>query len=221
MNPLLEISMPRLPSLLLLLPMLACSKAAETDDTAGGPTGDGGADGGGSADGGGDGDGGMGDGGGGDGGTGDGGTSDGGAQGGRLVFNELLASNDAAVTDENGDYDDFVELFNAGDEPVDLSGWTMSDDPKDAEWTFAEGTVLAPGAFLLVWCDEEPEQGELHADFKLSGDGETVILWDDAGAEILRLEYGPQTTDISYGRVPDGGETWTELSPPTPGASNG
>lgn len=156
--------------------------------------------------------------------VGDGGDSGGQVDGGTpeagVEVNEILASNDAAVTDEAGDPEDFLELYNGGDERIDLSGWGIADDPASEAWRFPEGAALEPGAFLVLWCDQEPEEGALHADFKLSGDGETVVLWDAQDNELWRLDYGPQETDVSIGRIPDGSEVWQPLAAPSPGASN-
>jgi hypothetical protein len=143
---------------------------------------------------------------------------------GRLVVNEILASNDACCADENGEYDDWFELFNAGDGPLQLAGLYISDDageplkhriPLDAD------LPLAPGAFAVVWCDNQPGQGPLHAAFALSGSGEDVVVTAADGETLLdSTTYPAQVTDRSLGRSPDGGATWSTFSAPTPGASN-
>jgi hypothetical protein len=139
-----------------------------------------------------------------------------------IVVNELLASNDATNTDENGDYDDWVELLNIGTKTVDLTGWTMADDPDEEEpWSLPSGLTLGAGEFLLIWADKEEEQGDLHASFKLSGDGETVILWDSTGAVHEQVDFGTQDTDVSWARIPDGTGDFVQQTTPSPGASNG
>lgn len=136
-----------------------------------------------------------------------------------VVINELLAKNDATNVDEAGDHDDWVELYNRGDAAADLSGWGLSDDPEaEAPWQLPEGTQLEPGAFLLIWCDED-DDGPLHADFKLSADGESVTLWDASGALADQLTFGALAADVSWGRLADGGSELGEMTP-SPGASN-
>jgi hypothetical protein len=67
-------------------------------------------------------------------------------------INEMMASNGRTLADLDGDFEDWIELFNYGEEPVDLAGWGLSDKPDQPFlWTFPEGTVIAPGEYLLVW----------------------------------------------------------------------
>lgn len=144
---------------------------------------------------------------------------------GYLVINEFLASNDDTNTDENGDYDDWVELYNGTNEAVDVGGMYISDDPEDtAPWpiptTDASLTTIEAGGYLVLWCDKESEQGVLHVDIKLSGDGEAIVLWDADMVEVDSYTFGPQETGVSMGRTEDGGDTWASFTTPTPGASN-
>ncbi|TVR46037.1 MAG: hypothetical protein EA425_17545, partial [Puniceicoccaceae bacterium] len=72
--------------------------------------------------------------------------------GASVVLNEIVASNSATIADENGDFEDWIELYNTGTEPVDLEGWHLSDDPDNhTRWTFPAGVVIAPGDYLVVW----------------------------------------------------------------------
>lgn len=138
-------------------------------------------------------------------------------------LNELMADNDSVIADESGQFDDWLELFNPGPEPVSLLGLALSDEVDDpAPWPLPAG-VLGPGEFLLIWCDEDENQGPFHADFKLSADGEAAALFlVDAGVPHLvdSVVFGPQTTDVAYGRLPDGDGAWRVLLEPTPGLSN-
>jgi hypothetical protein len=101
----------------------------------------------------------------------------------------------------------------------------LSDRPEDPrKWKFPRGTTIPPNSYLVVWADEgEGERGELHANFRLSGDGEQLLLVDiDArGNRVLDfVEFGVQLQDISYGRVPDGSGDFQSLYV-SPGRSNG
>lgn len=138
-----------------------------------------------------------------------------------VVLNEILASNLTINTDENNQYEDWLELYNISSAAVDLSGKYLTDNPANTDkWEIPAGTILSPGGYLLVWCDEDSSQGAYHANFKLSADGEFLALVDNDGSTILdSLTFPPQTTDISYGRFPDGSANWQTLYP-TPASGN-
>lgn len=124
---------------------------------------------------------------------------------GQIVISELVAKNDSLETDENGDNDDWLVLENVGDAEVSLEGWSLTDDYEVEEpWALPSGQSLAPGATLRIWCDDEPEQGDLHANFKLSGDGETVHILDADGAIIQALEFPALEADQKYVRDANG-----------------
>ncbi len=138
-----------------------------------------------------------------------------------LYVNELMASNDTTVADEADDYDDWIEIYNLGLAGVDLEGFYLTDDPTDPTvWAFPDTSVSA-GGYLVVWADGEPEEGPLHATFKLSGSGEHVALYHPDGVTLIdSVTFGGQTVDVSYGRSPDGSPIWVSMTVPTPGASN-
>ncbi len=139
-----------------------------------------------------------------------------------IVINEFLADNKTANIDEAGEHDDWVEVYNKGDVPVSLEGFYLTDNLANAKkWAFPADTVIEPGGYLLVWCDDTVEQGAFHAEFKLAWPGESLGLFD-ASADIMVdwLVFGPQQEDVSYGRRPDGAETWDFLTSPTPGGRN-
>lgn len=142
-----------------------------------------------------------------------------------LAINEFMASNESAVLDEAGNSSDWVEVHNLGGDEVDLSGFHLSDDlDEPTKWAFPEGTVLAPGGFLLVWADDGSGDGPLHAPYKLDADGEEIGLFgraEDGATAIDTLVFEPQGTDVSMARMPDGSGTWAADTSPTPGASNG
>lgn len=122
-----------------------------------------------------------------------------------VVINELMASNTTTVADPNGEYDDWIELYNKGNQSADLGGWFLSDDPaRPDKWTFPTGTLLPAGAYAVVWCDENGMQPGLHANFKLAASGETVWLRNPAGTIVQEVTFGTQTTDQGYARIPNG-----------------
>ncbi len=76
-----------------------------------------------------------------------------------VVLNEFVASNGSIVADEDGDFEDWIELYNAGDVPVDLEGWGLSDDPENPfRWIFPAGAI-APGEYLVVWASGKDRRG--------------------------------------------------------------
>ena len=140
-----------------------------------------------------------------------------------LVINEFLASNDDNIQDETGAYEDWLEIYNPGLAAVDLEGMFLSDDlDETTQWAFPDVSI-GPGEFLIVWCDDDPSDGPLHATFKLSANGEEIGLWHSLadGHEIIdSVVFGPQTTDVSLGRADDAGLPWITFTAPTPGLSN-
>ena len=142
-----------------------------------------------------------------------------------VLVNEFLADNESVNQDEAGEYDDWVELYNGSAVTVMLDGMYLTDDlGEPAKWQFPAGTTIPPGGYLLVWCDNDTGQGPLHASFKLNRDGEEIGLFADdthGNVPLDSVVFGPQQDDVSYGRWPDGSDTWDFLDPPTPGASNG
>lgn len=140
-----------------------------------------------------------------------------------IVVNEFMAENDGVLQDEAGEYDDWIELYNRGDQAVSLSGYYLTDKADEQlKWALPD-TLMAPGEFILVWADEDLDKGSLHADFKLSASGEVIHLYKKNG-DLVELQdsisFGAQETDKAFGRVEDGAQEWVVLSNPTPGFSN-
>ncbi len=135
-------------------------------------------------------------------------------------MNELLALNNTINTDEEGEYEDWVEIHNTGTVAIDLEWFQLTDDPDvDTPWAFPSGHTIEPGGYALVWCDDESGDGPLHASFKLGGDGESVTLLAPGGVLVDFADYSDQVADISWARHPDGGATW-KPGKPTPLAPN-
>ena len=136
-----------------------------------------------------------------------------------LRLNEILARNVTTLV-TNGGSPDLVELFNAGATTVDLSGKGLTDDPLNKfKFTFAPGTSLASGQFLVLYADNGPNPAQ-YLGFGLSQDGDSLYLFDAAGnggALIDSVSFGPQIADFSIGRLADG--SWG-LCRPTFGAAN-
>jgi len=124
---------------------------------------------------------------------------------GDVVINEFLASNDTTMADQDGEFDDWIELYNTGSETVDLSGYFLSDDDDEpGAWSFPEGTTIDPDGYLIIWADGDEDQDGLHASFKLSGGGESVIFSDRDTIVLDKVVYSDQEDDVSFGRFPNG-----------------
>ncbi len=139
---------------------------------------------------------------------------------GDIVINEFMASNNTTMTDPNGDYDDWIELYNNATAAIDISGYSLSDDITNLSlFTFPSGTLMQPNSYLIVWADKEVAQMGLHADFKLSAGGETIYLTNANQTLIDSVSYGPQNTDEAFGRYPNGTGPF-QILPATFGAVN-
>ncbi|MBL9174522.1 MAG: CotH kinase family protein [Verrucomicrobiales bacterium] len=141
-----------------------------------------------------------------------------------VVINEFMASNEGTIRDPQGDLEDWIELRNLSESAVDLSGWYLSDDPdKPRKWSFPAGTRIPAAGYLLVWADEDStESPGLHANFRLSGEGEQILLVDsDEHLNVLRDEvvFGAVGDDVALGRTTALPETFQAVSP-TPGSAN-
>jgi len=144
-----------------------------------------------------------------------------------LSINEIVSSNNL-LSDEYGDKDDFIELYNYGDKPVNLTGFYLSDNRTNLKLSQItsvqnQDIIIAPGAFKIIWCDENPAQGSNHAGFKLSKDGEFVALSVEDKFGILHavdsVTFPAMDVNMSYARVPDG-KGILKIQQPTAGISN-
>lgn len=122
-----------------------------------------------------------------------------------IVINELMASNTQSVADQDGEYDDWIEIYNKSNATVDLSGWVITDNPTNLDkYRIPQGTKLGSNGYLMVWADENGKQEGYHANFKLSAAGEELFLLDSSGRQVDYVKFGPQETDKAYARNPNG-----------------
>ncbi|MCB0448318.1 MAG: CotH kinase family protein [Gelidibacter sp.] len=124
---------------------------------------------------------------------------------GDVVVNEIMASNSVTAMDQDGQYDDWFELYNNTANTISLDNLYASDSNTNLlKWQFPTGTTIPPNGYLIVWADSDLTQTGLHADFKFSAGGENCILSYDNGIVIDSVTFGTQTTDMSYARNPNG-----------------
>ena len=142
----------------------------------------------------------------------------------QVVINEIQASNQSTIADEDGDFEDWIELFNAGGEPVDLGWYGLSDDyERPFRWVIPQGVSIAPGEYLLIWAsgkDRTDPDGELHTGFSIDQDGEEILLTHYNGERVDEVPPTRIPSGYSYGRYPDGTGDWYFFDAPTPGAPN-
>jgi len=130
-----------------------------------------------------------------------------------LSINEVLASNKNMVADPAGEFDDVVELVNLSADTVFLLGYYLSDNASfPTKWPFPD-TFILPNNYLVVWCDDQILQKGLHTNFGLSGNGESVVLTNKFLTTTDRIDYPEQSTNVSYGRFPDGTGDWRYMYP--------
>jgi hypothetical protein len=144
-----------------------------------------------------------------------------------VVINEFMADNQQTVADGAlGEYHDWIELHNIGDEPVILQGFYLTDDlgwPTQAP--LAPQLSVPAGGFLLLWASKMAANDPTHLPFALSSEGEELgLFWTDpASGNIEQLDaisFNAQSADTSMARDEDGTGAWGFSQQPTPGASN-
>lgn len=130
------------------------------------------------------------------------------------IITEFVASNKDSLIDSDGDSSDWIEIYNPTAETLSLDGWFLTDDLSDlAKWQFP-AVSLAPGGYLVVFAsgrDLRDPASQLHTNFSLQADGESVVLVEPDGWTIAFAyrDYPPQLVDISYG-LSGGGVSQTE-----------
>ena len=143
----------------------------------------------------------------------------------QVRINEIMAVNQTFGTDPQGEAEDWIELANLGNAPVDLAGYFLSDDPDNPrKWQFPTDqpglTRISAHGHLLVWADNEVQAQGLHANFKLSSAGETIVLSSSDGESLDRITYESLRVNVTYGRDAVNPAQWGVLAFPTAGGAN-
>ncbi len=144
-----------------------------------------------------------------------------------LVINEFMAENVSGLKDEEGDWEDWIEIYNAGDTSVNLDGWSLTDDPhRPGQWVFP-AVSLAAKRYLVVFASGKNRRptvanARLHTNFKLGIAGEYLGLYNAESPRLAVCELAPrypeQRNDVAFGRHPSG--AWRYFTAATPGAAN-
>jgi spore coat protein CotH len=148
------------------------------------------------------------------------------------IISEFMADNVTVLADEDGDFKDWVEIYNPGPGPIDLDGYYLTDDPKNlSKWRFPT-QVVAAGDYLVVFASGKNRitaGSELHTNFALDADGEYLALVAPDGVSVVSgfgAGYPKQYRDISYGFQTEGTNPMLRVGQPgylvshTPGAAN-
>ena len=148
----------------------------------------------------------------------------------QLYINEIMASNARSIADSTGNYEDWFEVYNPNPVAVNIAGYYLSDNATLTKYRLPTGssaTSIPANGFLLIWASNVIVRGPLHVAFKLSASGEMLSLVRPDGTTIVdQVTFGPQRTDVSWGRKPNGSAEWLffQWNDPddntSPGASN-
>jgi hypothetical protein len=113
--------------------------------------------------------------------------------------------NATTAADNYGEYDDWIELFNKSESTIDVSGYYLSDSKNNpAKWQIPQDTYIEGRGYLIIWADKDTLETGLHANFKLSSLGETLILSKPDKRRIDKVSYPAQNYELAYSRIPDG-----------------
>ncbi len=139
----------------------------------------------------------------------------------RIIINEFMSNNESTLQDEDGDFSDWIELYNDENESVKIGGYSLTDNGDLDKWLFPDTSIQAK-SYLLIFASGKYKSfsGELHTNFKISAAGEELFLKDSKGLIIDQTGSIALLDDQAYGRVPDGGINWTILFQASPGQSN-
>ena len=129
-----------------------------------------------------------------------------------VVINELMPVNSEYIADQNGEFDDWIELYNNSNVDVELAGYYLTDSKSNLlKWKFPAGIVISAKSYLVVWADGDTLQSGLHTSYKLSSLGENVLLLTPELKIIDKVSFGEQPIIIgedliekSFARIPNG-----------------
>lgn len=138
-----------------------------------------------------------------------------------LRINEVMSSNSGALTDQSGDTPDWIEIYNYGTSPLNLGGYGLSDKKgKPFQWIFPS-CILYPGKYLIVFASgKDLRVGELHTNFKIDADGESVYLVTPGCSLVDSVQIDALKINTSYGRTVKDPSAWAVFTTSTPGKEN-
>ena len=144
----------------------------------------------------------------------------------QVVINEYSCSNWSLTTDDYGNYEDWVELYNNSPAVVNIGGYYLSDKPaQPKKWRFPPNTIINGNSYQIVWLSGRNQSlgGNYHTNFKLTQTKlptESIVLADSSGTITDQVMLTATQNHHSYGRIPDGGANWNIYTTPSPGNAN-
>jgi hypothetical protein len=125
-----------------------------------------------------------------------------------------LTKNNLTVSDQDGEYDDWVELYNNSSNTIDLSGYYLSDNNSNLQkWQIPNGTTIQPNNYLIIWLDTDTTQNGLHTNFKLSSSGDNLCLSNTGGLLVSEVIIPQLESSTTYGRYPNGTGSFIRMLP--------
>lgn len=139
-----------------------------------------------------------------------------------ILINEIMSSNNSFLTDYQGDYEDWIELYNSDSSAINLFGYSLSDDNGNYRKWILPNIILSPKAYLIIYASGKniTNSTNLHTNFKIKSEGEEIWLSDNEGNIIDYLDSITIPSNISYGRLSDSINTLRYFDNPTPGTAN-
>lgn len=138
-----------------------------------------------------------------------------------IVINEVVSSNLYSYFDQNGDNSDWIEIYNTTNNSIYLGNYFLSDDETDyIKWSLPDTYLPANSSILFFASGKGSDYDAYHTNFKLSSEGEYLILSNQNGLPIDNILIPKLKTDISYGRMTDGATNWGYFDVSTPGSTN-
>lgn len=141
-----------------------------------------------------------------------------------IKINEVQAKNNSTYADAEGEYDDWVEFYNDGNDEIDLADCYLTDNLSNLKkWKVQrDGTSMVVGGKqkLILWFDQTPVQGVDHMNFKLSGSGSVYLIAPDGSTVLDQISYNALSDDEVVQRYPDGSSNIIVCDEPTPNQNN-
>ena len=142
----------------------------------------------------------------------------------QVIINEYSCSNVSTITDNYGNYEDWIELYNTSGTAVNLTGYYLSDKATNpAKWQFPAGISIAANGHLMIYCSGNDiiAGTYIHTNFKLTQTKpESIVFSNPTGTIIENIVLQPAQKNHSRGRETDGSATWAVFLTPTPGLTN-